>query len=349
MSDRYHQILKVKKGASKTEVRRAFRDRAKELHPDKNKNANAHDEFILLSEAYDHLMGRNQGSRPQSATTRSSESGSQARREKERREATRERARKHAKMKYEAFKKTQFYRNEVAVGVLFDYAMILIGILVLAIPVASFFLFDAEAIVPVVVTFVILAAIPWNVFVSNSTEHHVREVLPALRIVMRTTTFQVVAMIIFNLLVYFTCTFKTLVSFNLILVLGIICFAVPYLFWKRLKQKRTNLWCGLVGPTLINVFFLVNYSISGQSHFEEYRFERNELFLIGGEDGYTIRLEDDVYDEYVGVRFFVPDQRESYYKRVRYQFQEGLLGLRIKKDHRLFRRTRSGKIEFLKD
>src|SRR5947208_16482700 len=54
MADRdYYDILGVKKGASDDEIKKAYRNRAKKFHPDKNKgNKEAENKFKEISEAY---------------------------------------------------------------------------------------------------------------------------------------------------------------------------------------------------------------------------------------------------------------------------------------------------------
>lgn len=52
----YFEILGLKKGATEKEVRRAYRTRAKLLHPDVNKSTDAHAKFLLLSKAYNILL-----------------------------------------------------------------------------------------------------------------------------------------------------------------------------------------------------------------------------------------------------------------------------------------------------
>lgn len=50
-----YEILGVSKDASESEIKKAFRKKARELHPDVNKSANAEEEFKELNEAYDVL------------------------------------------------------------------------------------------------------------------------------------------------------------------------------------------------------------------------------------------------------------------------------------------------------
>lgn len=51
----YYQILEIPRTAHLYEVRRAFREKAKHLHPDINPDFRAHEEFKLINEAYQVL------------------------------------------------------------------------------------------------------------------------------------------------------------------------------------------------------------------------------------------------------------------------------------------------------
>ena len=55
MAKDLYEILGVSKDASDSEIKKAFRRRARELHPDVNKAADAEDQFSELNEAYDVL------------------------------------------------------------------------------------------------------------------------------------------------------------------------------------------------------------------------------------------------------------------------------------------------------
>ena len=41
----YYDILEVSRGASEEDIRKAFRKKALEFHPDRNKSADAHEKF----------------------------------------------------------------------------------------------------------------------------------------------------------------------------------------------------------------------------------------------------------------------------------------------------------------
>lgn len=55
MIKNYYTILKVDKKASDAEIKKAFRELALKLHPDKNKEADAHERFVEINEAFQML------------------------------------------------------------------------------------------------------------------------------------------------------------------------------------------------------------------------------------------------------------------------------------------------------
>ena len=59
--DKYYKILGVSHHATFHEIKKAYRIRARELHPDVNKSPNAHNEFILLTEGYEYLINLKTG------------------------------------------------------------------------------------------------------------------------------------------------------------------------------------------------------------------------------------------------------------------------------------------------
>jgi hypothetical protein len=98
--DCYH-LLRIQPGASLDEIKQAFRARAKQLHPDRNIETDAHEQFIRLHEAYEMLCRRVM------TDVEEPESGYEKHMERARRSAA-----AYARMKYEQYEReTEMYHN----------------------------------------------------------------------------------------------------------------------------------------------------------------------------------------------------------------------------------------------
>src|SRR5438093_6994204 len=52
----YYEVLGIRKSASEDEIKKAFRAKARQFHPDVNKSPDAEAQFKELSEAYEILI-----------------------------------------------------------------------------------------------------------------------------------------------------------------------------------------------------------------------------------------------------------------------------------------------------
>ena len=126
MSQKYYDILGVKSDASLQEIKRAFRIRAKHIHPDVNKSVDAHEQFVLLNEAYEFLT------RPKVFKTQED----WVRQEKER---VRKRAAHYARMKHQEYMNSPAYKAMSSFNDILDYVYVLFGmVFLLLIPVLGY-------------------------------------------------------------------------------------------------------------------------------------------------------------------------------------------------------------------
>lgn len=119
MSNYYLTILQLEPGATKNDIKRAYRRLSKIYHPDLNKSPEAHQKFIELTEAYTFL---NQvGPRPHQETITydydPQVSEYELWREKAKAKA-RQRAREEAKLQRELIKKIFYLFRKCAVGLI---------------------------------------------------------------------------------------------------------------------------------------------------------------------------------------------------------------------------------------
>lgn len=146
LAEKYFQVLGLTKGASIGQVKKAYRKRAKLLHPDINKASNAHDQFIELNEAFEYLEKylTNKVFDDERKTFRKTRSkakpkqASWSRREKER---ARSRARTYSKMEYEQFTKTEFYRTSLILDSVMDVLNLIFTLLIFGVvPIIGYYM-----------------------------------------------------------------------------------------------------------------------------------------------------------------------------------------------------------------
>ena len=134
----YYQVLGLDPGCSMTDIKRAYRVKAKLYHPDLNRSADAQDKFIEVNEAYEFFLARDYRARQAQVEEKMSTAEMQEMfNEWIRRERMRARARaaRAAKKKFEEFRNSPLYRTSNLLSIGADYVVIFIGTLIILVPV----------------------------------------------------------------------------------------------------------------------------------------------------------------------------------------------------------------------
>jgi len=116
----YYNILGVRQGAPDDEIRKAYRSKAMEYHPDRNHSEGAPEMFMQITEAYEYLT-----SHPHSRNITREEAESNYRAWVNYRQAeARKRAEAYARTTYSAFKKSPIYKSTTVI----DGTMVFLGL-----------------------------------------------------------------------------------------------------------------------------------------------------------------------------------------------------------------------------
>jgi hypothetical protein len=130
----YYSLLELKHDATLNELKKAFRLKAKEYHPDISLLPNAHERFIEINEAYEYI--KNKIELDLSLKGNQSDNTDETAQDiinkwmAGERERIRKRAAQNAKMSYRAYKKTKAYKTTEIMSKGLLVAALLLGILV---------------------------------------------------------------------------------------------------------------------------------------------------------------------------------------------------------------------------
>ncbi len=344
---RYFQILGISPGASVAEIKKAYRKKARQYHPDVSKEPDAEEKFIEVNEAYEYLLNRKSGKvySEKRQAYRQPQQPKKTYREwqEEEREKARERARRHAQMKYRAFKNTSYYKNELALEIIGDNL--------------GFYFLLAACIVPPILSlgrdnyigfwFTLVFGLAGIQVWSNALkpESNIRLSLLWSSIIrlLRTKTFFILAFAALNLFLYMKVVMHTLIplsfSFGLLLA-SIFGGFLLVKFYDRIPQNAytRSLYAYGIVPGILNLVFLVNFLFSTGPVTETYRYRllttktywrNNKTPSI--DQSPVLYLENDAYADYLGIRLLWKGESLRYAHKVSYHFEEGLFGMRVMK------------------
>ncbi|HHU99960.1 MAG TPA: DnaJ domain-containing protein [Bacteroidales bacterium] len=117
----YHRILGIKQNATDDEIKKAYRRKAMEYHPDRNSSPDSQEMFIRVTEAYEYLMSHPyRRNITEEEIMRNYQAWIDYRREEARR-----RAEAYAKASYSEFRKSPVYRSTTVI----DGTIVFLGLI----------------------------------------------------------------------------------------------------------------------------------------------------------------------------------------------------------------------------
>lgn len=124
MYTQYYDILGIKTESTLSEIKAAFREKAKLFHPDRNPDPEAGDKFIAINEAYTFLLRLRSGIAD--APAYETPDPNEIYREwlKEERKKARKRAAERAKMRFEEYRRSPIYKTTSKLNHLMDSLII---------------------------------------------------------------------------------------------------------------------------------------------------------------------------------------------------------------------------------
>lgn len=334
----YYKILGLSSTATVEEIKRAYRQKAKELHPDRNKSKDANEQFILLTEAYECLTNIKTGKTKvqQQATT------SYADWQRDSKEQTRQRAREYAKMQYEEYKKTDHYKKSQAAETVMEHLYFFSSILIIISPLLGF-LFKGWAGFGVGLLITFLTVHYWAGIFKEKININLSSFYQSLVLVVKTKTFQYTVITLINIVILFRFTLNTQLTFLSLTLVLVAFYALTYLaFHFKLSAIKNFSKVGLFlcfTPSVFNLIFSTNFIFSSNPTTETYSFVHEKLWYSSRYSrghyekiGY-IDLENNKYEDYDWFRMFFDFDAMKDKSEITYRFEDGLLGLRVLKHY----------------
>jgi len=340
-SDYYYHILGVSPNSSLDSIKRAYRLKAKEFHPDKNHKPDANEKFILLTEAYEYLTG-------QSKTKFVRYKDYYEEWENQTRQEARQRAREHAKMKYEEFKKSDYYKNSQAAMTVFEHFYFFSSILILMSPIWGLWMKGWNGFFGgIAVAF--LSAPYWAGIFQDKIKIDFRSFWRSSILIIQIKPIQYVILSLVNLIVLFRYTLNSEIStLTFVLILFVFYGLATIAYWRKISflkdLTKTGLFLCFI-PTAFNLFFLINYTFSFNRTTETYSFVYKQKMygesLTGNrtvenerpEKISYIDLENNKYENYHWFRMFFSFDNLTDKQQITYTFATGVFGIRVLKDY----------------
>jgi len=341
----YYQILGVTRQASEKDIKKAYRKKCKLYHPDINRNRNAHEQFLKISEAYEYLIKQNE-IRPLDEILDDQSNDSfdfDEYWEEQERARARERAEYYAKIRYEEFIKSDYYKATQAVESVFFFFFLGLMLLVFLSPVIGYFYKGYVGLG--VGLFIVFATVHlWAKELKRFKKVNFKELLNSLKYVIIRKTFNLAVLGLINLLLLLKFGLSTLTPSGLFPVLYCVsilgAYLVSKLFFRLFNPLNRKYLLIAIAPGLINLFFILNYIFSGNPVKESFSFERIKVEVVNPHTYSTstnlttsLILENESYEKYPHIRYFLDYKKVQGKHTITYFFEDGLFGLKVMKEY----------------
>lgn len=333
----YYKVLGISSKSTVDEIKRSYRQKAKELHPDKNNSPNAQEQFILLTEAYECLTNIESRKSKQRKSAQSYSDWQYSSRER-----ARHKAREYAEMEFENFKKTEYYKNSQAAFTVFEHLYFFAAVAVLFSPIWGY-IYKEWIGLGVGVFFTFLLVHFWAGIFTEKINLNIFSFFNSLILVIKTKTFLYIVISLVNLFILFRVTLNTQLTITWLAFILLAFYAMTYLAYKikvSVISKFSNVGLYLCyTPSIFNILFLINFVFSSNPKVEVYSFI-HEKRMYGGRQSKArlekiayIDLANDKYEEYKWFRMFFDFESMKDKSEITYTFEDGLLGLRVLKQY----------------
>lgn len=325
-----YRILGISPTATLDEIKKAYRAKAFVLHPDKNTAPNAQQQFVALTEAYEEAISQ----KTTAFKKYTSPFQDIEQRQQREREAAKRRAQEYARMRYEEFEKTEAAQTINSINVIFDHLIfVFVCVLILAVPVVLTYLYDFTGII---LGLLFLLAIGRPVFGYIKRYFQPQQLWLALMSLVETYFFRYAILTATNFYILLKIGLQTMLPVPVSVAILVAPALVYYFVWgKKEEPQKRSFYAICIVPLLFNGLFMLNFWGSSAPAIEQYEiWDEQTQTKTGTHQSTYIMLENDAYANYIGIRIFSDIRIMQNNEHIIYQFEKGLLGIRVMKEYR---------------
>jgi DnaJ domain len=334
-TENYYQILGISPGATESELKQAYRRKAKQLHPDRNKSPYAQQDFISLTEAYDYLMHHRTETVAEqtyssytthttyqtSDTDTNADEQARAQAAEQAREEVRQRARaraaQQAEMRYEDFIDSDDYRSLMSIEIIIRY-FFLLAILLFVVGIFTV-LIITSGVVGLMFGLFFLATPGGLLYIKFKEEHFdFIELHEAIVFVLHRRWFQTSIITLLNVFLFFHFGCHT------------------HFLSPDMSLPRRRLFTFCFAPLLMGCFFAINYLLCGQSVSDTFMFEHKRDYEP--HFFYELYLPDNKFADYPYIRNFPDEDSLRHNNAIEYTTAKGLFGIPVMTRSRFLRK-----------
>lgn len=331
----YYRILGLSDTATLADIKRAYRIKSREWHPDVNKTPGANEQFLLITEAYQYLVDYIEGNinnYNQYTTTANTETTTEP-------EDKRAWAREYARKRWEEYYNSPEYRMTQALNNVLNIIMyIIFWSVIIVVPIATTISFGISGL--------IICLIPLSILFYYAAYRMPREnkvdviaFWSSIKYIGKNRWLYFIGISLTNIILFLKIGLQTLMPLWLLFAIAwapALAFLYYFKYHKKEPDKLRQIGFSFgYWPLLFNLFLLFNFAGSRNPTYEKYYFTCSTDVVKNGhrqETSYII-LENNAYAEYPGIRYFLNYDDIKGRSTVTYTFADGLFGLRVMKSY----------------
>lgn len=345
----YYQLLGIADQASVDEIKKAFRVKAKQYHPDNNPSADAKQQFIQIHEAYEVLLHHKTNLSYNTVKEKYQRSKTS---EDEILRAAKTRAETFASNSYKSYKNTGYYTKSKQVKeATYFVELMFYFVVVIILPIILSFFIGVKYAFFAAIGIIVITMPDWIRMIASAPAISWDGIKEGLSLLSwpKVTIHWILLPI--SCIIYLTIGFQTFITLDEISILYAICYAISIIILfvvKKYSVAKSIFSSFSFAFAALNFILFLNYFISYGSHSETYSYGSTSVRMaprhrrvwnayrkVQYGKGSIIRLLNsqgfDTYDDYMSIRFFwiYDDIPNDYFNQITYTTKEGLFNYKI--------------------